>query len=124
MAENNRAVGNAGEDAVCEYLKNKGCVIVRRNYYSPYGEIDIVAEKDGCTSFVEVKTRASSKFARPCQAVNHTKQQHMINTALSYIQKYSPTTMFRFDVAEVIYKKTGNKYEITDINYIESAFTL
>src|SRR3569623_1080588 len=51
-----RRIGDVGEEVVCKYLVNKGYVVHDRNYWRPWGEIDIVAEKLDSISFVEVKT--------------------------------------------------------------------
>ncbi|WP_444353365.1 YraN family protein, partial [Phascolarctobacterium succinatutens] len=42
-----------------------GYKILTRNFRCHrYGEIDIIIEKSGCISFIEVKTRASTRFGR------------------------------------------------------------
>jgi putative endonuclease len=51
-----RRVGNLGEDIACTYLEKQGYVIKDRNYLRKYGELDIVASKDGLIHFIEVKT--------------------------------------------------------------------
>ena len=51
-----REIGDTGEGVVCRYLKTKGYRIVERNYWKPWGEIDIVAEKGSVLSFIEVKS--------------------------------------------------------------------
>src|SRR3989344_2093615 len=53
----NRAeVGKTGEDTACRWLISKGYKIIERNYWKKFGEIDIVATKDGTLHFVEVKS--------------------------------------------------------------------
>lgn len=56
MAEH-LAVGIHGEDIACEYLRNNGYNVLRRNDKHPWGEIDIIAKhkKTGLLLFVEVK---------------------------------------------------------------------
>lgn len=51
-----RELGDKGEEVVCKYLINKGYKVLERNYWKPWGEIDIVAEKASNISFVEVKS--------------------------------------------------------------------
>lgn len=51
-----RELGDRGEDIVCKYLEAKGYTIVERNYWKPWGEIDIVAKNGSKLSFVEVKS--------------------------------------------------------------------
>jgi len=52
---NKAEVGKIGEDTACKYLKKQGFVIVERNYWQKWGEIDIVAQKNTVLHFVEVK---------------------------------------------------------------------
>lgn len=49
-------VGQKGEDLGCIFLLKKGFSIKDRNYWKPWGEIDIIAENKGFWHFVEVKT--------------------------------------------------------------------
>ena len=51
-----RKIGDRGEEIACKYLENKGFSIIERNYWRPWGEIDIVAKKGSILSFVEVKS--------------------------------------------------------------------
>ncbi len=50
-------LGKLGEDLACKYLKKKGYKIVERNYWQPWGELDIVARSpEKVLVLVEVKT--------------------------------------------------------------------
>jgi len=52
--------GKLGENLACEYLKGNNYAIITRNYWKPWGEIDIIARDIGGTLvFVEVKTTRS-----------------------------------------------------------------
>jgi putative endonuclease len=51
-----RKRGDLGESVACSYLEGRGFQVLERNYLKPWGEIDIVAVKDGVFRFVEVKT--------------------------------------------------------------------
>ena len=51
-----RKIGDIGEGIACKYLVRKGYVVLERNYWKPWGEIDIIAEKDRILTFVEVKS--------------------------------------------------------------------
>ena len=51
-----RVFGQIGENTAADVLRAKGYRILRQNYRCKYGEIDIIAEKYGDMSFVEVKT--------------------------------------------------------------------
>jgi putative endonuclease len=51
-----KEIGSLGEGIACNYLENKGYKVIERNYLKKFGEIDIIAQKDGVYYFVEVKT--------------------------------------------------------------------
>lgn len=116
MRESNRAVGNSGEELVAKYIKKQRYKILQRNYNTPYGEIDIIAQLKDVTVFIEVKSRSDTTFGLGREAVTHTKQQHIIRSAQYYLvanKLYGSAV--RFDVAEVDLNN-GN------ITYIEDAF--
>ena len=121
-----RDKGFAGEDKACEFLKNKGYIIIERNYTSSHGEIDIIASDGRHIIFVEVKTREEGKnterYGRPALAVTREKQRKIIYTAKSYCG-YDKGLIPRFDVIEV-YKNSGDDVVEYRINHIERAFDL
>ncbi|MDK1028954.1 MAG: YraN family protein [Anaerolineae bacterium] len=84
MNTRNKQVGNWGEDQAAKYLEEKEHVVLERNVRTPYGEIDIVAQKDDITIFVEVKTRTSARYGPPEIAVTLRKQEHMLAAAEHY----------------------------------------
>jgi len=49
-------IGRLGEDEATRWLKKEGFKIIERNYWKPWGEIDLVAQKGQALHFVEVKT--------------------------------------------------------------------
>ena len=62
MEKTSNVIGAAGEQIAVRFLKSKKYIIHTTNYSNRYGEIDIIAEKDGVVSFVEVKTRKNSHY--------------------------------------------------------------
>ena len=87
MRDRRQTIGGWGENVAAEYLEEKSYRVIARNVRTPYGEIDIVAEKDGFTIFVEVKTRTSSTLGPPEISVTPRKRQHMLSAAEHYCQQ-------------------------------------
>jgi len=54
-------IGLTGENISAKYLERRGYGIFARNFNTKYGELDIVAVKEGKFCFVEVKTASSQK---------------------------------------------------------------
>ena len=90
----------------CKYLQAKGYTILERNFRCRrFGEVDIVASKAGVLSFIEVKTRCSSRYGKPVEAVTLAKQRKIYRVAQYYLQcvgLISRIPMLSFDVIEII----------------------
>ncbi|MDU2066065.1 MAG: YraN family protein [Sporomusaceae bacterium] len=116
---NHIALGKEGEAAACSFLLRQGYQILARNYRRKCGEIDIIAQKQNSIVFVEVKSRHSEKFGKPCEAVNWRKQKKIMQTACLYLQsKGLLDVSLRFDIIEVyfLYEK------IVKIQHLPDAF--
>ena len=102
METNKRIAGGLAENTAAGFLQSNGYRILERNFYSPFGEIDIIASDGSYTVFVEVKSRNSAEFGSPQDAVNSKKQKHMIKTAISYLKMHKLAgTDVRFDVIAI-----------------------
>jgi putative endonuclease len=111
MTGRNQAVGGWGEGVAVKYLEQRGYRVIARNIRTPYGEIDIVAEKDGFTVFIEVKARASSSLGPPEISVTPRKQAHMLAAAEHYSAEHEIDD-WQIDVIAVE-RKAGEQPEIT-----------
>ena len=110
-----------GEALAGKILKRNGYKILKRNYVSKYGEIDIIAYDKGTISFVEVKTRQSENYGPPELAVTKEKKRRIVRTALNYLAINNiEDTDCRFDVVSILYKEGDSK---PDIELLQSAFT-
>jgi len=87
MSGRNQKIGQWGESVAASHLEARGHNILARNVRTPYGEIDIVAEKMGLTIFVEVKTRTSKSLGPPEISITPRKQEHMLAAAEHYAQE-------------------------------------
>ena len=112
--------GNIGEDFAAEYLEKNGYTIVKRNFNTKFGEIDIIAKKDNIIAFVEVKSRADDSLFSPREAVTPSKQRKICKAALLYSMANKFSERPRFDVFEVIYGKYD--LEIKSFEHIINAF--
>lgn len=119
---NNKITGNAGESIAKEYLIKHDYKILNCNFRIRNGEIDIIATKNKCISFVEVKTRKNLKFGYPRDAVNYIKQKRIINAANVYIMKNNLEDInVSFDVIEVILYANSR---VKHISFIKNAFSI
>ncbi len=70
-------IGLDAEEKVAKYLLANGYKILKRNFHSKFGEIDIIAKKDDILSFIEVKY---SKNYNPIYRITPAKMQKIIKT--------------------------------------------
>ena len=94
-----RAKGNLAEDKACEFLDENGFMIVERNFYSRFGEIDIIATKDAVLHFVEVKSGLD--FESAIQNITPKKISKLIRTGDVYMKKNSLNVSFVYDAIVV-----------------------
>ena len=118
-----KEIGRIGEQLVADWLKAKGNIIVKQNFRCDFGEIDIVAEKDGVIAFVEVKTRSGVKFGKPAEFVNGKKQARIYSASQLYVYNNDIDLQPRFDVVEVYLDRTA-KYKPFKIHHIPDAFVV
>ena len=112
--------GKIGENIVSKYLIQNNYEIIERNFRCRQGEIDIIAFdiKIKELVFIEVKTRSSTKYGRPCEAVGKYKKNHIISVAeYNNFKNNISNIPIRFDVIEVL---LNNSYY--NINHIKGAF--
>jgi len=55
-------VGELGEHFAANYLVSRHFIIKEKNYRKKWGELDIIAEKDGLLHFIEVKSMVTRGF--------------------------------------------------------------
>ena len=108
-----RQLGDHGEDLAAAALKKQGYKILERNYTTPLGEIDLIARQGKTLVIIEVKTRKSTRFGSPQEAVSATKQTKLRRLADYYMKgKRLTDTPVRFDVVAIILSDAGPQIEI------------
>jgi putative endonuclease len=102
MKDPRRQLGDHGEDLAVAALKKQGYRILERNYTTPLGEIDLIARQGKTLVIVEVKTRKSTRFGSPQEAVSAAKQAKLRRLADYYLKEKRLTgTVVRFDVVAI-----------------------
>lgn len=71
-----RHIGDLGEGVACKYLEGRGYKIIERNYWKPWGEIDIIAEKASLLRFIEVKSISHETGSRGVGAIRPEENMH------------------------------------------------
>lgn len=119
MQNNRQRLGQRGEEIACKFLSAKGYEILSRNWRCNRVELDIVARDSQTIVFCEVKTRQSSMFGLPAEAITRLKRENLRRAALLWLsssaQKSAP---LRFDVIAVTFDAEAQPH-ITHIRGID-----
>ena len=118
MARHNE-IGIIGEDIAVKFLRERGYVILERNYLRKWGEIDIVTrETSGKVHFVEVKsvsyeTKSDMDWAlfgdstvphgtwRPEENVHKNKQERLKRAIQTWLLDNTYEGTFQIDIITV-----------------------
>ena len=123
-------LGEIGETIATKFLMKHGFSLLERNYTKKWGEIDIVAEKEGKLYFIEVKsvarenldsvTRETIDGYRPEDNMHPWKLKRLSRTIQTYLlsQKISDEKEWQVDLLVVfidVKNKKGRVKVVSDI---------
>jgi putative endonuclease len=114
------STGRRGESLALEFLIGLRYAIVEKNYRKQYGEVDIIARDGDTLVFIEVKTRQTTVFGTPFEAVDARKQRQLSRIAQEYIQSHRlGDEPARFDVIAVRLERDNQS---ATIDHMKNAF--
>jgi putative endonuclease len=116
---NSKSTGDSGEDAAVQFLIGKNFEIIKRNFHSRYGEIDIIVENAEYIIFVEVKSRKFDSLLKGLERVGVSKQKKIIKTACVFLKQNPTKKQPRFDVICINFDPKIKKIKL---EHIENAF--
>jgi putative endonuclease len=102
------ALGDFGERRACRHLVSNGFVVLDRNWRCAAGEIDIVARDGEVVVVCEVKTRSSTRYGTPAEAITSAKATRLHRLGRLWLREQAhPWSMLRVDVVTVIRHRRG-----------------
>jgi putative endonuclease len=120
FGQDDKLLGRDGESLAASFLRSHGYKILQRNYRCRLGEVDLIVEKAGTITFVEVKTRRSVEAVSPRELVTLPKQRHISKVAQHYLAvQRLPDVNANFGVLCIDFSKPSPRFE-----WIENAFDL
>jgi len=116
-------LGQLGEAYAAAYLEQQGYQLVAANFTIPVGrntrgvvvnaELDLVAYDQEILCFIEVKTRASDRFAAPETNVNLRKRRQIARAARAYRRLFElEDEPYRYDVVSIILTDDASQPDI------------
>lgn len=113
--------GMDAEQRALNYLQAHGLDLLKRNYRTRLGEIDLIMLHQAYIVFVEVRYRKKNQYAQAAMSIDHLKQQKIIKAAKYYLMcsKQYNSHPCRFDVITV-----SSDLNAPSIEWIPNAFDL
>lgn len=102
------SLGSWGEDYAARLYIRQGYKLLGRNSFNhtgkQMGEIDLIMLGHKQIIFVEVKTRVSSKYGLPEEAVPCSKQQRLLKVVAWFLARHPQYSQFqpRIDVCAIL----------------------
>ncbi|RDU71545.1 YraN family protein [Helicobacter aurati] len=98
MKKNTRKIGTHYEEIALQYLSDRGFSFIAKNFYSRYGEIDLIMQKEEVLHFIEVKSATS---LNPLIKITPTKLEKMIKTIYVFLAKHHYSCSFCLDALAI-----------------------
>ncbi|MCG8571511.1 MAG: YraN family protein [Spirochaetes bacterium] len=98
----NKEKGRKAEEIAKEFLINNKINILEKNYFTRFGEIDLIGIKNKVIIFIEVKYRQNNTFGHGSDAISWRKKKTMKDSALTYLADNNINyNEMRFDLVEI-----------------------
>ncbi|OGK23323.1 hypothetical protein A3F58_02510 [Candidatus Roizmanbacteria bacterium RIFCSPHIGHO2_12_FULL_37_9b] len=113
-------IGKRGESIAKEFLRKKGYQILEQNFYTRWGEIDIIAKKNKTITFFEVKTRIGDNKGKPYESVGPAKIRRLYRPIQYFLlQNNLKNYKLSLDVISIV---LNEGLSIEKINHFENVY--
>ena len=110
-----RFLGAHYEQQALNYLQQKGCCLIAKNFNCRMGEVDLICSEQTALLFIEVRYRQQKAYGSALESVNFYKQKKIKKAAQYFLLAHPQfqNLFMRFDVVAIDDK---------EINWIQGAF--
>ncbi len=113
-----RNIGYYGELLAAQYLINCGHQIVKRNFYTRFGELDIISRINNRLHVIEVKY-VSHSYIHSSYKLNRKKRRRMIQCTQLFLDQFKLTNVYvQFDLIIITNNQvnhTQNIFNVSDV---------
>jgi putative endonuclease len=119
LIEQQTFTGGQWEQLAESFLNKRGLRTLERNYYSRFGEIDLIMMDRQTLVFAEVRYRRDSAHGSGAESVTVSKQKRITLAAQKFLQhhRHHASLACRFDVVSI-----GKEDGRILMNWIKNAF--
>ena len=119
LKRNSHQQGQKAEQLALQHLQKQGLQLIRQNFHSRQGELDLIMSQGENIVFIEVRQRSQISHGSALESISRQKQQRIIYTAHYYLQQHpkQANRPCRFDVVAIDGKENQEK-----IQWLQNAF--
>ncbi len=110
MSKYKKNLGAWGENIAKKYYQNLGYQIISQNFYTRYGELDLVFSKANKILVVEVKTRTSLAFGFAEESISKNKLQNLRAASQIFCRQQNLKPEFKIEICVI--EKINQKIKI------------
>jgi putative endonuclease len=105
-----RSAGLQAETVAAEFLEGEGYRVLERNFTVRRGEVDLIVTDGEVLAFVEVRSRADTRFGTPEDTIGHEKIRRVVTAARHWLARHGDGDLdVRFDVVAVVGEGEGRR---------------
>lgn len=102
-------LGTLGEHMAARYLEMRGYRVLARNWRHRFGELDLIVLHGDAVVAVEVKTRSSTQFGHPLEAITSQKMGRLKALLAIWVSEQSrPFASIRVDAIGIVIGRPGS----------------
>jgi putative endonuclease len=99
-------LGAEGEAIAKAHLECEGWRILDHRFRVGHTDLDLIARRENIVAFIEVKTRLTTQFGSPFEAVTWRKRREIGRVAHVWLDRHGkPDDIYRFDVVGVTWMR-------------------
>ena len=104
LFQTSKQKGNWAENIACQWLVKQGLTLKQKNFYTKYGEIDLIMSDPTQLIFLEVKYRKNNHFGSAEASITAQKCRRVVTAVETYllINNYGSNHPLRFDAITVV----------------------
>jgi putative endonuclease len=102
--------GLESEKLAALYLQSKGYQLLSKNFRIRGGEIDLIMQKGGILTFVEVKARSQNQFGSALESITRQKKRLLLRSIATYLVQNKVKTTWQLDVITIHYQKSNKAF--------------
>ena len=104
LFQTSKQKGNWAENIACQWLVKQGLTLKQKNFYTKYGEIDLIMSDSSQLIFFEVKYRKNNHFGSAEASITAQKCRRLTAAVETYllINNYGSNHPLRFDAITVV----------------------